>query len=154
MGMDGDNGFIDIGNVFVQAGYDIGEFERHGVADGIRDIDGRCAGIYRGFDDAGQIGNRRTASIFTGKLNVVSVVAGALNHIDSAFNHFIQITAQLGRDVHRRGGDKGMNTEGFRDLQRFRRNVDIFFNAAGQRANAAVFDGACDGLHGFKIARG
>ena len=114
MGMDGDNGFVDVRHAFVQTGDDVGEFERHGVADGIRNIDGCCACINRGFNDASQIGNRRTASVFTGKLDIVSVVACALHHIDGTFNNLIQVTAQLGGDMHRRGGDKSVNTERFR----------------------------------------
>ena len=116
MGMDGDDGFVDIGDVFVQTGDNVGEFERHGVADGIRNIDGRCACINRGFNNASQIGDRRTASVFTGKLDIVSVVTRAFHHIDRPFDNFIQVTAQLGRDMHRRGGDKGVNTERFCDF--------------------------------------
>ena len=63
MGVHGDDGFIDIRYAFIQTRNDCSEFERHGVANGIGDIDGFGTRINRGFDHAGQIGNRGTASI-------------------------------------------------------------------------------------------
>ncbi len=111
MGVDGNNCFVDIRHAIIQAADDVGIFERHGIADGIRDINGGGAGVDRRFHDASQIGNRRTAGVFTGELNVVSVVACPLHHIDRALNNLIQRTAQFGGDMHRRGGNKGMNTE-------------------------------------------
>lgn len=39
------------------------------------------------------------------------------------------------------------------DLQRLCRDVDVFFYTTRQGANAAVFNGAGDGLDGFKITR-
>ena len=47
-----------------------------------------------------------------------------------------------------------MNTESFCYLQRLGGNVDIFLDAARQGADPAVFNGAGNGLYGFKIARG
>ena len=111
MGVDGNNCFVDIRHAIIQAADDVGIFERHGITDGIRDINGGGAGVDRRLHDASQIGNRRTAGVFTGELNVVSVVACPLHHIDRALNNLIQRTAQFGGDMHRRGGNKGMNTE-------------------------------------------
>lgn len=39
------------------------------------------------------------------------------------------------------------------DLQRLCRDVNVFFYTTRQGANAAVFNGAGDGLDGFKITR-
>ena len=116
MGVHGDDGFVDIRDAIVQAGNDTGELKRHGIADGVRDINRGGAGVDGGFDHARQIGDRRTARIFTGEFDVVGIVACAFDHIDCALNDLIQGATQLGGDVHRRGGDKGMNSERFGDF--------------------------------------
>ena len=142
-----DNGFINIWYAVIQTGNDVGKLKRHGVADGIRDVDGSGSGINSGFHNTGQIVNRRAACIFTGKFHVVSVVTRPFNHIHRTFDHFIQRAAQLGCNVHGGGGNKSMDTESFCNFQGFRGHIDIFLNAASQSAHAAVFDGAGDGLH-------
>ena len=147
MGMHGDDGFINIWHAIVQTGDDAGELKRHGVADGVRDVDGSGSGINRGFHYTGQIVNRRAACIFTGEFDVISVVTRAFDHIHRTFNHFIQRTAQLGRNVHGGGGNECMDTESFCNFQGFRGHINIFLYAASQTAHAAVFDGAGDGLY-------
>lgn len=113
MGVDGNNRFVDIRHAIIQAADNVGVFERHGVADGVRDINGGGASVDRRFDDASQIGNRRAAGVFTGEFDIVSVVARPLHHIYRALNHFIQRAAQFGGDMHRRGRNKGMDAESF-----------------------------------------
>ena len=88
--------------------------EWHGVADGIRDINGRGAGADSRFNDASQIVDRRTACVFTGEFHVVGIVTRTFHHINSAFDDFIQRAAQLGGDMHRRRGDEGVDAERFR----------------------------------------
>ena len=101
VGVDGDNRFINVRYAVIQAGDDIGELKRHGVADSVRNVDGFGTGIDGGFHHTGQIFNWRAARIFTGEFNVIGVVACAFHHIYRALNHLIQRTAQLGGDVHR-----------------------------------------------------
>ena len=154
VGVDGDNCFINIWHAVIQAGDDVGELKRHGVADGVRDVDGFRARVDGGFHNARQVFDWRTARIFTGEFNVIGIVACALNHVDRALNHLIQRAAQFGCDVHRRGGNKGVDTERFGDLQRLGGDVDVFLYAACQGTDAAVFNGARNGLYGFEITRG
>ena len=116
MGVHGYDGFVDIRDAIVQAGNDVRELERHGVADGVRDINRRGAGVDGGFYHARQIGDRRTARIFTGEFDVVGIISCAFNHIDCALDDLIQGATQLGGDVHRRGGDKSVNAERFSDF--------------------------------------
>ncbi|MNB87478.1 hypothetical protein D3C75_344780 [compost metagenome] len=151
--VDGNNRFIDIRYAFVQAGNDVGELERHGVADGVRDIDGGGTGVNRGFNHACQIGDWRTTGIFTGEFNVVGVVASPFDHVNRTLNNFIQRATQFCGDMHRGGGDKSMDSECFGHFQRFCCHVDIFFYAASQSTYAAIFDGAGDGLHGLEVTR-
>ena len=70
-----------------------------------------------------------------------------------ALDYLRQGAAQFSGDMHRRGGDEGVDTIGLRHAQRFISGVDIFLDAARQPADAAVFNGARDGLNGFKVAR-
>ena len=46
-----------------------------------------------------------------------------------------------------------MNTEGFGHFQRLGRNVDVFLYTACQATDAAIFNGARNGLYGFEITR-
>ena len=101
VGVDGDNCLINIEYAIVQSGNDVGELKRHGVADGVRDVDGFRTRVDGGFHDARQVFDWRTARILTGEFNVIGVVACAFHHIHRALNHFIQRAAQLGGDVHR-----------------------------------------------------
>ena len=128
--MYGNNGFVDVGYAFIQAADDSGELKWHGVAHGVRNVDGGGTGINRRFDHSRQIGNWGASGIFARKFNIIGVITGAFHHIDSAFDHLVQRAAQLGGDVHWRSGNKGMNTEGFGDFQGFGCHVDIFFHAA------------------------
>ena len=144
---------INVWYAFIQTGNDVGELKRHGVADSVRDVDGFSARIDGSFHHARQIFNRRTASIFTGEFNVIRVVTGTFDHVDRALNDLIQRAAQLGGNVHRRGSNKGMNTECFGNLQRLGCNIDIFFHTACQATDAAVLDGTRNGLHGFEVTR-
>ncbi|VGP79779.1 hypothetical protein SB00610_03882 [Klebsiella quasipneumoniae subsp. similipneumoniae] len=116
MGVNGDNGFVDIRYALIQAADNVGVLERHGVADGIRNIYGGGASVNRCFHDASQVSYWRTAGVFTGEFDIVSVIARPLHHINRSLNDFIQGAAQFGGDMHRRGGDEGVDTERFGHL--------------------------------------
>ena len=103
MGVDGNNCFVDIRHAIIQAADDVGLFELAWYSRRYPDINGGGAGVDRRFHDASQIGNRRTAGVFTGELNVIGKLRARLTpHIDRALNHFIQGAAQFGGDMHRR----------------------------------------------------
>ena len=50
MAMYADDGLIDIGYILSDIADEFSEFSRYGIADCIRDIDGRSTGIDDGFD--------------------------------------------------------------------------------------------------------
>ncbi len=77
--MDRNNGFIDVGNAVIQRSDNTAELVRCGVADGIWNIDGGSTGIDGGFYHQAQVVYRRAASVFTGELNVFSLVTGAFD---------------------------------------------------------------------------
>ena len=93
MGVYGDDGFIDIWYAFIQARNDCPKFERHGVTDGIGDVNGFGTCVNSSFNNASQIGDRGTACIFAGELHVIGIITRTLNHVDRALNDLIQRTA-------------------------------------------------------------
>lgn len=98
--MNGDDGFVDIGDMFIQVGNDFCEFKWYGIVYGIGNINGFCVGVYSGFYYVCQIVNRCLVSIFVGEFYVISVIMCLFNYVYCVFDDFIQCVVQFGGDVY------------------------------------------------------
>ncbi|MNH12143.1 hypothetical protein D3C79_716780 [compost metagenome] len=149
-----DDGLIDVRHPVEQGLDDAGELSRHRVADGIRDVDGAGTGLDGGLDHAAQVVDGGASRILAGELHVVGVAAGMLDRADAHLQHILEALLELALHVDGGGGDKGMDAEGFRDLQGFAGGIYVLGQGTGQGADPAVLDVAGYGLHREKITGG
>jgi hypothetical protein len=95
-----DHRFINVWNAVKQCLNDTTELRRNGVTHGIWNIDGTGASIDGGFDHTAQIVDRRTARIFTGKLDVISKATCVFHCVDTHFQHIFKALLQFAFNVN------------------------------------------------------
>ena len=149
-----DDGLVDVGYPVEQGVDDAGEFGRHRVAHGVRNVDGAGAGLDGGFHHAAQVVYRGAARILTGELHVIGVAQGVLDGADPHLQHVFEALFQLALHVDGGGGDEGVDAKRLCHFQGFASGIDVFLQGASQGADPAVLDVAGDGLNRLKIAGG
>ena len=99
MAVNGNDGFVDIGDAIEKVRNNAAEFFRKGIADSVGNVNcgGACGdGI---FNHAAKVINRRATGIFAGKLDIISVVSGLFNagccHRHDVFAAFLKFVLDM-----------------------------------------------------------
>src|ERR1700704_2210908 len=82
---------------------------RRRIADSIRNIDGRRAGIDRRLDHTAQEIRLRTGSILWRKFDVLAIALGSLHTVNGSLNDFLLPHPQLELAVNRTRSEENMN---------------------------------------------
>ncbi len=150
--VDRDDGLVDVGHPVEQGVDDAGEFGRHRVADGIRNIDGAGARLDGGLHHAAEVIDGGAARILAGELHIVGVAQRMLDGAGAHLKHILEALFQLALDMDGGGGDEGVDAKGVGNPQGLTGGIDILGQGAGEGADPAVLDMPGDGLHRVKIA--
>ena len=100
-------------------------FLRHGIADGVGNVDGGGAGIDRGLDAAAEEIVLGAGAVLARPFDVVGVVARARDLRDHHLVDLVRLLLQLPLHVHRRGGEEGMDAPALGRLDRLGAAVDV-----------------------------
>ena len=153
--MHGDDGFADVRHIFFQVADDAVEFVRSSVAHSIRNVDGRGAGVDDCFHDFGQKIQVCAGSVLRGKFHILHELLGIgyafRRHAQNFGFRFFQFELHVQLAGCQEDVDAGAFPGGFQGPGR---RFNIRLHAAGQPCDAAFFDFAGDGVHGFKVAVG
>ena len=152
MAVDGEDGFVGVGDARPQAFYQLSEGLRQGVADCVGDVDGFCAFVNGGFDDAAEKVFFRAAGVFGGEFDIVGVLAGEFDRGLGGGEHFVRGHAQLFFHVDGGGGDEDMQAFAGGRFEGVAGGFDVFVVGAGEGADDAVADGFGNAADGEKVA--
>jgi len=153
MGGEGDVFLADDGELFDQVREDFAVALGRGIADGVREINRRGAGLDGGLGDLFQEIEFGAAGIFGGEFDIAGVGQGLFNRLDADADDFFLALAEFEIAMDFGGGAEDVNARALGALDGFAGAFDVFGSTAGQ----AAADGPChfsgDGLNGFEIAR-
>jgi len=150
--MHGEHRLVGIGDALEQLADGVGVLVRNGVADGVRNVDGTCAGVDGSLDDSAEEIDLRAPGVLAGKLHVGAQAARLFHRAHCLLHHLVRLHAQLVLHVDRAGGDKGVDAPGVGAGQRFGSAFDVGIDGARQAAHGAVLDVVGDQLHRGEIA--
>ena len=151
-----DHGLIDIGHVGVDAGNQLAELRRRGIAHRVGDVDRGGTGPDRRFDHLIHELRITAAGVLAGELHVVHQGAGVIHHLGGDRQHLGAGLAQLVLQVDVAGGDEGVDAP----IGRGRHRIGTGLDVTGRRPRQAADGGALrrahalgDALHGSEVAR-
>ena len=153
MAMDGEDRLVRVRNALAQLPDGPAELIRQAVADRVRNIQRRGAGVDNRFENPAQKILFGTPGVLRGKLDIVRILPGALDRLDRVFDDLLRRHAEFQLHVDRRRGDERMNSRSRGIPERLARTIDILVQRPRQTANGAVLDDPGDGLHALEIAR-
>ena len=122
MAMHREHGLVRVRHALDQRLDEVGVFLRHRVAHGVRNVHRGRAGLDDGLDDAAQILHLAAGAVFGRPFDVVDLVAGARDHRDRCFEHFLRRLVQLHPHMQRRGRDHGVGRGRVLQISRLRRS--------------------------------
>ncbi len=125
---------------------------RHGVADGVGNVDGGGAGIDGGLDAAAEEVLLGAGAVLARPFHVVGVVARAGDLRDHHFVDLVRLFLQLVFHVHRRGGEEGVNAAAFGRLDRLGAAVDVLEGGARKPADHRLVRALGDLVHRGEVA--
>ncbi len=125
MAMHGEHRLVGIGDALEQLADGVGVLVRNGVADGVRNVDGTCAGVDGSLDDSAEEIDLRAPGVLAGKLHVGAQAARLFHRAHCLLHHLVRLHAQLVLHVDRAGGDKGVDAPGVGAGQRFGSAFDV-----------------------------
>ncbi len=153
MTVHGKNGLVRVGHTLDQLADQLGILVRDVIAYGIGNIDGAGTGVNRCLNDTAKEVQLAAASIFTGKLDIVTQAAGLFHRTYRLLHHLVRLHTQLVFHMDRAGGDKGMDTTGVGPGQRLAGTLDIGIQRTGKAADGTVLDGVGNGLDRIEVTR-
>ena len=151
--MDADDDLVDAANVLFEMRDGGGVLARHGVADGVGDVDRRGAGFDDALDDLGEEVELGAGGVFRRELDVVADGLGALDALDGPADDLVLGHLELELAMDGAGGQEDVDARPRRIAERCPGAVDVVGVAAGQAADDRALDLAGDGLHRLEIAR-
>ena len=152
--MDREHGLVDVWHPVEEHGDQLCELFRHGVAHGVRDVDGAGAGLDRRLHAAAEEVVLGTRAVLAGPLHIVGELAGIAHAVDHRRMHVLGLHLQLDAHVERAGRDEGVDAAGLGRGKRLGRAVDIPPPGAGQAAHGALGHHLGDLADRFEIAVG
>ena len=99
MAVDRDRRLVDVAHVFEDAVDEGVELRRRGVADGVRDVYGRGAGVDHAFEHAVDVLPFGARRVHGAELDVLDVAAGAGDHRLRGFEHGLAVLGELVHEV-------------------------------------------------------
>ena len=151
--VDREDAAVDAAHVRLEVPDDRGVVARHGVADGVGNVESGGTGFDRSFDHFGQEIEFGAGRVLGGELDVVAAVAGTLHAFDRPLHHFLGGHAELEFAVDGAGGEEDVDARPGRILDGVGGAVDVGRVAAGQSADNRPMHLAGDGLYRLEIAR-
>src|SRR5699024_4814188 len=125
---------VNIWHVFTDIANQLPKLPRHGIADGIRNVNDTGSGIDDGLENFVQEFRITAGSVLSRKLYFVAELPGMFNSSYCRFQYFLAAFLELVFHMDIRGGNEGMNTWLGRRLYGLGRPVDIFLTGATQRS--------------------
>ena len=150
--MNRDDRVFDPGHVFLQVGHQIRVFGWGGVPDGIRHVEGCCAGFDGAREDLDKVIPVGTSGIFSRELDVIDQRMRQRDHFADPLEYVLARHLQFVLEMDIRGGNEGVDPGLFRPGHRFATLLDIFAIRAGQTSNACTLDAIRDELDRLEIA--
>jgi hypothetical protein len=123
--MDADHRPVDVRDPVAQHGDRLPHVRRNGVADGIRDVDRRGAGLDRRFDHLAQEVVFGARGVLGRELDVVAVARRAPHAFDRPLDDLLARHPQFELAMDRAGGQKDVNPRPLGQLQRLPRPIDV-----------------------------
>ena len=127
-------------------------FLRHGIADGVGNVDGGGAGLDRGLDAAAEEIVFGAGAVLARPFDVVGVAARARHLRDHHLVDLVRLLLQLVFHVHRRGGQEGVDAPPLRRPDRFGAAVDVLEGGAREPADHGVLGASGDFVDGGEVA--
>ena len=127
---------------------------RHGVSDGVRQIQHGGAVFNGNLASLAEKLNLGSAGVFGGKFDLFDIITRQLNHGADGFERLLARQTQLSLQVQIRRGEKHVHARRLRGFQRFRSGQNVVPARAGKRGDGNVADFFRNGLHGLKVASG
>ena len=145
---------VNVRHVLLQVLDDVPKMRRHGVADGVGNVDRGCTGGDRLFDHFAEEIEFSPRGIFGRELNVRAIVDRSCDHLDRPFDNLFLVHLQLVFAMDCGCREKDMYPFLFGVLERFPGAINVVFATTSQPANdRAVAEFAGNFLHGLKITR-
>ena len=125
---------------------------RHGVADGVGNVDRRRAGLDRGLHAPAQEIVLGAGGVLGRPLDVVGVVARARHRRHHHVEDLLRLHLELPLHVDRRRRDEGVDAPALGRLDRFAAAVDVLLAGAREAADHRVLGTPGDLVDGRKVA--
>ena len=154
MAMHREHRLVGIRHPLDQGAHEVGVFLRHGVADGVGNIDRGGAGLDHGLDDPAQEIHLAAGAVLGRPFDVVDLVARAGDVGDRGLQHLLRRHVELDPHVQRRGRDHGMDAAALGEFHRFRAAVDVLRMRARQAGDHGVLGAPGDLADRLEIAFG
>ena len=146
------NRLVGVGDAFAQRPNEVSIELGDGIADGVRDIQGRGTRLDRVLQNSAQKIHIRAIAIFRRKLDVIAQVARKLNGQSRLLMHLLRRHAQLLLHVQRAGSDECVNAGAGRTLQGLGGTRDVAVIGSRQRTYGGLSDLVSNGLDRFEVA--
>ena len=122
------------------------------VADRVRDVERRGAGLERDAEDLDQVVPIRARGVLGRELDVVAVAARLAHRAVDLGEHLLAAHAQLVLEVDVAGRDEGVDARAHGALERLRRALDVLSSGAREAADAGLLEIARHRAHRLEIA--
>ena len=152
MTVHGQRDVLDAAHVLAQVTEQLREFVRHGVTDGVRDVDRGRSGLDDRLDHLRQELELGARCVLGRELDVLAEFTRDLHAFDGAADDLALRHVQLVLAMDRTRGEEHVDAMLLRILQCLRRERDVIARAAGETADHGTFDLARHRIDGFPVA--
>ena len=123
--MDRPNRFVAVGNAFAQGFDEVAVQLGHGIANGVRHVDGAGTLSDNRFEDTAQKIHIAAIAVFRAEFNIAHQITGKTRRLLRLLKHLLRRHAQLLFHVQCTGGKKNMDTRISSSLQSLSCTGDI-----------------------------
>ena len=154
MAVHGDSGLTDVRDVLLDQTDEVAELLGDGVADGVRDVDGRRAGVDALGEHAVDVIEVGAGGVHRRELDVGAVPGGAGDHGAGHLQHGLLVLLELVHDVDVRAGEEDVDARPGGVLDRIPAGVDVSRHRPCQPGDDGTAHLLRDSGDGFEVAGG
>ena len=147
------NCLVDVRHIVHDAFHQVVVFGWIGKSGGIGNINDGRTGVNYCFNDSINIVKIRSTGVFHKILNVIGILACALNGFNPGFKCFVFRHSELVDQVVFADTKTGMNSPSFGRLQCLGGYFDVLLPSASETTNSDAFEFGCKLMNAFEVAR-